>query len=636
MLPASGPMENALARARRQLLERGAVPVGLLSDLTLRSWQRSLSAGLAPRGRVEPRGPASAALREIVEREQQFIAFARPVMDYVFGQVRGSGSIVILACGNGMVVNSLGDPTFLDKAARVALQPGHSWHEAERGTNAIGTALAEGVPVTVHGEEHFLEHNGFLTCTAAPVHDPAGTVIGVIDVSGECASRSPHTEATVRMAAHMIENQLFHARHRGAFRLNLHASPEGIGTLAEIGLALDEGGRIIGVNHAARALLGPDRLSRGPVALERVLGLRLSDLIERASGGGELISLVLPGGRRLHAELHRPAAPPRRRAALVAEGDALAALDTGDAALREVLSRARRLAAKPVPLLLRGESGTGKDVLARAIHASGPRRSGPFVAMNCAALPESLIEAELFGYRAGAFTGAAREGNPGRLREAHGGTLFLDEIGDMPLALQARLLRVLENREVVPLGGGRAVALAFALISATPRALAAEVAAGHFRADLYYRLSGVSLRLPALRARQDLPALIERLLARIAPDRAIGIEPDLLAALATYPWPGNIRELAHVLSGAVALMEPFEHRIGFVHLCPDLAAQLRGGTDQVRAPATTSGQTLRGLAHDAVRHAFDAAGGNVSEAARRLAISRKTLYRKLREAERRA
>jgi transcriptional regulator of acetoin/glycerol metabolism len=636
--------EAGLALARAQMLDRGEVSVGIVNELTRRSWRRSMAAGLAPLAPARLNGLSPSALRALVEREQQFIGHARPVMAYVFGHVAGAGNIVILACGNGIVVNALGDPVFLDKAARVALQPGHSWHEAERGTNAIGTALAENAPITVHGREHFLERNGFLTCTAAPVHDPLGQVLGVIDVSGDWTTRSQHTETLVRIAAHMIEAQIFNARHRGCFRLDCHAHAEGLGSLAQISLALDEAGRVVGANHAARAAWPRLDLGAGAVALERVLGISAAALMKQAAAGGDPFSLALPGGRVVYAAWQRPAAPPARRPAPRTAADALAALDTGDPVFHDLLTRARRLAGKSLPLLLLGESGTGKDVLARAIHLSGPRRRGAFVAVNCAALPENLIEAELFGYRAGAFTGAAREGNPGRLREANGGTLFLDEIGDMALGLQTRLLRVLENREVVPLGGGQPVRLDFALISATHRDLAVEVAAGRFRTDLYYRLAGMRLALPPLRARKDFAAVLETLLARLAPGRAITLAPDLLAPFSAYAWPGNIRELLHVLAGAVALLEPDEGEIDLPHLCPDFVARLhapvatevaeRGAAETERYASTAIAvppTTLRRLSQTAVRAALDQAAGNVSEAARRLAISRKTIYRKLRE-----
>ncbi len=630
--------QPSFAALRRLLAERGELPAGAISGVTGRSWRRSLASGLAPSAPVRLHGLSAAELRLLIEREAQFLAHARPVMEHVFSQVAGGGNVVILACGNGIVVNALGDPPFLDKAARVALQPGHSWHEAARGTNAIGTALAEDAPVTVHGEEHFLDRNSFLTCTAAPVHDPRGQCLGVIDISGDWTTRSRHTEALVRVSAHMIEAQIFTARHRGGHRLYLHAAAEGLGSLGQIALALDDAGRIIGANHAARAAFARLDLTALPIPLERLLGLDANAVEKYAPLGGGPFQIRLASGRRLHAEWHGP--PPARRKAptRAPEADALAALDTGDAAFRDALTRARRLAGKPVALLLQGESGTGKDVLARAIHLSGPRRGGAFVALNCAALPESLIEAELFGYRPGAFTGAAREGNPGRLREAHGGTLFLDEIGDMPLALQARLLRVLENREIVPLGGGRPAPLDIALISATHRVLAAEIDCGRFRADLYYRLAGITLHLPPLRARTDLAALIAALLARIAPERRIDVAPEALASLAAHAWPGNIRELANVLSGAVALMEEDETRLERAHLGPDIEPRLSAPQPcrtETPAGASVAGTalTLRHLSHAAVREALAQAGGNVSEAARRLAISRKTFYRKLRAAE---
>jgi transcriptional regulator with PAS, ATPase and Fis domain len=312
-----------------------------------------------------------------------------------------------------------------------------------------------------------------------------------------------------------------------------------------------------------------------------------------------------------------------------AAADALAALDTGDAAMRQAIARARRVLDKPIALLLHGETGVGKELFAQALHASGPRRAGPFVAVNCAALPEPLIEAELFGYRPGAFTGAARQGAPGRIREAQGGTLFLDEIGDMPLALQARLLRVLQERQVVPLGGGPAVAVDFALVCASHRSLATEMDAGRFREDLYYRVAGMTLRLPPLRERSDLDVLVARLLAQIVPAAPPEVEPEVLAALARHRWRGNLRELANALRAACALLDAHDTRIGWPHLPDELADALRPAA----APAADAPCTdLRRLAERTFADVLSDCAGNRAEAARRLGISRNTLYRRLRQA----
>ena len=321
-----------------------------------------------------------------------------------------------------------------------------------------------------------------------------------------------------------------------------------------------------------------------------------------------------------------------RRADPAPANDALAELDTGDEALRRVIAQARRVLDKDIPILLRGESGVGKELFAQALHRSSPRRDKPFVAVNCAALPEALIEAELFGYAPGAYTGARREGSLGRIREAHGGTLFLDEIGDMPLALQGRLLRVLETKEVVPLGG-KPVRVEFALIAATHRDLPAEVEAGQFRADLYYRLAGLTLTLPPLRERSDLPVLVEHILRACAPDRDLRLAPEVAAAFAAHSWPGNVRELAQALRVAAALVDEEEMVIGWEALPEGLAAALKRspGTTPLTSPAGEEAFELATLSRAAIERALVASRGNRTAAARRLGISRATLYRKLRE-----
>ena len=670
-----------LRAARRELLDTGRLSVETLDEGLSRSWLRSRDFGLDPVGRPPGAPHASAAqLRRALERQHELVAHARPVMEDLFEQTRDSDGLVILADAQGLLLGALGDGRFVDRAQRVALRPGAIWDERWRGTNAIGTALAEQRPVAVLGGEHFLERNAFLSCTAAPIRDPQGRVLGVLDISGEQRGFQRHTLALVRSAARMVEHRLFQTRHADGLRLQIHLQPEGLGTPTEGLLALSDDGWILGCNAAAQGWLGTEAARPSP--LEALLPLRWTELMDWARDGGDGARLLrredgpplwlrldaprgwrrpAPAARRdgaavVDVEVTRPAAPEPRPATEQAPAsttpDALQWLDLGDAAMHQAVTRARRVLDKPIPLLLQGESGVGKDLFARAIHDSSPRRGHAYVAVNCAALPESLIEAELFGYRPGAFTGASRDGAQGRLREAHGGTLFLDEIGDMPLPLQARLLRVLQDRQVQPLGGGPAVAVDFQLIGASHRPLRQLVAQGQFREDLYYRLNGLTLCLPPLRERQDLPMLLARLLAAIEPARRVELDPPLARELMAYRWPGNVRQLEQALRIACALMEPGESVIRRGHLPDDLVEDLdqgaplpipvllpeRPGADGAEAShefaragsgRSTPPAMLRDQSRAHARRVLADCGGNHSEAARRLGIGRNTLYRLL-------
>lgn len=619
----------ALRHARHQLLERGELPAGFAGDTVARSWQRCFKSGLAPVGRL-PEVPHLSAgqLARATDQQRELIAHARPVMEYLHAQTHDSGSMVILADDRGVLLQALGDTDFLGRAERVALMPGASWAERYRGTNAIGTALAENAAVTVHAGEHYLERNGFLTCAAAPVTAPNGRLLGVLDISGDQRGRHPHTFGLVQAAAQMIENRLFETTHGASLRLRFHPMAEGIGTVAEGMLALSEDGWIIGANRVGLQLLGLAGPDLGATPLNRVFDVAMEDMIgwgHRTASQPMLVGALR--GRRFFMRVEIGRRPVSAPAAKAKPHDALAALDTGDPRMAGAIERARRVLGKAIPLLLQGDSGVGKEVFARAVHASGPRSNAPFVAVNCAALPENLIESELFGYVPGAFTGARREGNPGRIREAQGGTLFLDEIGDMPLPLQARLLRVLQEKQVTPLGGGKSIPVDFVLVCATHRNLKEEIEAGRFRADLYYRVNGLTLSLPSLCERGDLQALINRLLAEVAPDRRAMLDAEVTAAFADYAWPGNLRQLANALRTACALLDDGESLIEWQHLPEDLATDLRRPPVRKAPPIEGGPLTLRSASEAAIRNAIAASGGNMSEAARRLGISRNTLYR---------
>ena len=638
-----------LRQVRQHFLDHGQCPQGSLDERLVRSWQRSQAAGLRPTGRlVHDDILAPQRMGDLVAQHHTLLAHSRPVMEYLFDQVKGTQSVVLLAAPCGTLVHAQGDPHFLSKAERVALQCGASWREDQRGTNAIGTALAEGQAVEVKGGEHYLERNGFLTCAAAPILSARGELLGVLDISGEHHRGGPFTLGLVSTAARMIENRLLLAQHPRQLRVHLHPHAEGLGTVAEGLLLLSEDGWLMGANRAALDMLGltPSRLSTSPWS-------SISDTpwhgLVSTHAPGQVRLLRLHDGRQVFAQVHvdadtwradKPGLPDRRRSSFDGAWppgnapDALDRLDSGDAQWRQAADKARRVVRRGIPILIQGESGVGKEWFARATHDSGPRQGKPFVAINCAALPEHLIESELFGHAPGAFTGARKEGRRGLLREAHGGTLFLDEVGDMPLGLQARLLRVLQEKEVVPVGSEKPVPVDFALVAASNRCLADLVQAGQFRGDLYYRLNGLTVELPALRERTDVPALVAQILRKIEPDRVVCLAPELMAEWCQHNWPGNLRQCASVLRTACAMLDEGEVVIERHHLPDDFLKQLARKKAMSVVRASAPPQNLDELSRAAVQQALESARGNVSQAARVLGISRQTLYRKLDEARR--
>ncbi|MBU6426244.1 MAG: sigma-54-dependent Fis family transcriptional regulator [Rhodospirillales bacterium] len=600
-----------------------------------RSWQRCRMAGLTPeQNRLDYPHLSSTERRMVSDHRTILTAQARPVMNYVYGQIKNSGCVMLLSDETGYLLESTGDADFCTRAAKVALAPGACWAEDQRGTNAIGTALIEGKPIVVNGAEHYLRHNTFMACAAAPLTAPDGKLLGAIDISCDARRYHPHTFGLVRAAAQMIENQIFEISFVNHTKLRFHASADCLGSMMEGALAIDDDGIILGANHAGFALLGLKREDISTQKFSRYFGITLRDLfdLDRRAQGRPLA--VQPHrGSNLYVSIDQVRAPLIRRAlapaAATVKTDTLTVLDTGDEGVRKAIGRLRRVLGHKVPVLLQGETGVGKEYFARAIHDSGPRSAGPFVAVNCAALPETLIEAELFGHAPGAFTGARRDGAQGRIREAHGGTLFLDEIGDMPVSMQTRLLRVLEEGVVTPIGG-KPVPVDFLLISASLADFPARIANKSFREDLYYRLNGLVVSLPPLRERTDLPALVNRILARetqATRETPPALAPELAQALAAYHWPGNLRQLAGMLRTACLMLEDEETVLRLQHLSEEAIRELTAV--QPAPPLERPAGTLRAQSDAMIAAAVAEAGGNIAAAARALGISRNTLYRRM-------
>jgi transcriptional regulator of acetoin/glycerol metabolism len=633
----SAPEANTAAaiRAAQAQLRQANGAAGFPSMIE-DSHQRSIAYGLSVNAAPNFSPLARPAMAELLEQNRMLHSHALPVMETLYEQIINTHNMVILTDVNGVIVHTLGDADFLEKADRVALAPGVTWSEQSKGTNAIGTALAEQAPTLVHADQHYLSANHFLTCSAAPIVDPQGRIIGVLDVSGDQRSFHKHTMALVRMSAQMIENQLFATVFQDVITLRFHARPEFIGTLMEGIVSFAPSGRFLAANRSALFQLGLPQSALHSHSFDSLFGMAVSTLFDhdQASMPG-LLHLCLHSGVRVwaraelrirHSVAQQANAVRTAPAPAAARLSSLRYLNTGDAQVGAVIDKVGKVLGRDIPIMVMGETGTGKELLAQAIHNDGARAGGPFVAVNCASIPESLIESELFGYEDGAFTGARKKGSAGKITQADGGTLFLDEIGDMPLHLQARLLRVLQERSVTPLGSTRQIGVAFDLVCATNRNLRAMIANGEFREDLYYRLNGLVVKLPPIRARSDLAVVIDKLLGTLADGAPCTVAPDVMALFHQHPWPGNFRQLSNLLRTASVMVDA-DRVIRRAHLPDDFLDEV-ASTAPARTPAP-AGLKLGEVALSAIQESLLEHGGNVSAAAKALGVSRNTIYRKL-------
>ncbi|QYA10113.1 sigma-54-dependent Fis family transcriptional regulator [Agrobacterium larrymoorei] len=493
------------------------------------------------------------------ERLEDALLLAKEELDGLYLAVKSIGYSTSLANKDGVLIVDSADH---DSANWCEFdRPGSVWTEAYGGTNGVGTCIATGEFTTVFQNEHFFSDLSPTACVAAPLYGPSCEFWGVLNLSikREMLQEETHKLAAsiTRQYARRLSARLFKNKFRETSIFQFREDGGDIGLLA-----LGEDQLLLGANAAARKLLNINereinsstiwRFVERDTALfksggrSRDVSLRLRDRPTLVTGNISFASRVTTS----KASSISKARTPLRT--LPGSSVTLEDWAGGDAKMQRSAQLAERILSAGLPVLILGETGTGKDTLARALHQASPRSSGPFVAFNCAAVPETLIDSELFGYTSGAFTGANREGNQGRVLEAHGGTLFLDEIGDMPISLQTRLLRLLETREVVPLGSGKATQVDIHVIAATNQNLEQAIAKKHFREDLYYRLAGAVIDIPALRDRNDVGQIIDRLLVRLTPGQ-IELAPNARRLLLEHRWPGNIRELVNVLRRAAAV-----------------------------------------------------------------------------------
>jgi transcriptional regulator of acetoin/glycerol metabolism len=558
---------------------RAPAPPPLKSDNTSlihRSWFRCVKDfGLDPSRPSSMQVESASTLRERRGEIEEYLAVARAGMEQLFKCVSELGYVLLLTDSRGVTIDYIGNDSWDWKLKEAGLYLGANWAETHAGTNGVGTCVAEQLPVACHRDDHFYHTNINLSCNAVPLFDPEGSFMGVLNVSLLAPLNikdSPHlAHRLTTLYGQMIEDTLFlrHFQNRSILRLGKSL----VDIAGEPMLAFDNDGVILGANTGARKQLcgmhGDDPRMLVGRRLTDVFRCALDDIwhLTRPSSAFDRVSLSTLDHKVYSASVIGAQAVPRtmpnraiENGDMVAGAGQFPALDQiagDDKNMMRILDQAKRLVNKQVNILLQGETGTGKEVFAKALHESSTRASKPFVAVNCAAFPESLIESELFGYAAGAFTGARSKGMRGLIAQSDGGTLFLDEIGDMPLPLQTRLLRVLSEREVLPLGAEKPIALRLTVIAASHRDLRKLIAAGTFREDLYYRLCGATLAIAPLRERTDKEFIIRKIVQEEAANLGALAEVDsrALSYLLQHNWPGNIRQLRNVLRYALAISD---------------------------------------------------------------------------------
>ena len=628
-------------------------PARHVDPSVLESWRRCLL-----NYNLDPEKPGETIIlskRELAEHQQphgQLLKVARPILERLYARIEETEYCVLFTDGKGVAIDYLGQPSLEAELKRCGLYLGSVWAEELEGTNGVGTCLTVKEAITVHRTEHFRTKNTGLTCTVAPVFDPFGNLMAVLDVSSmsvESRAGPRLAQQLVNMASCQIENAFFLEEFSRHWVLRFFPDQQELSPMNEGLLALAPDGRIRAANRMAGRLR--KRGSGRPLVgcrIEEIFRLQPEELWRnRIDRSGSVITLTpRDSDQPVFALLTPPRQPPRRpdprpkeKGATVEEDElTLERLAGKDPKLVADVDRIRRASRYGLPMLLLGDTGVGKEAFARASHRQGRYASGPFVAINCGALPASLLESELFGYEAGSFTGASRAGKQGLLAAANGGTLFLDEIGEMPIEAQTRLLRVLSEREVTMIGRTAPIKVEFDLICATNRDLTGAVEEGRFREDLYYRIAGHVIRLPAVRERSDRASLIESIFLREA--RQLGrteaaLSREALAILAARPWHGNIREVRNISRLLISLVDDdllLPHHVLQVADGPNDAKPDEPGPAGLGPTGDPELTPVRELSADA-QHLIGVLRRNqwcVTRTAREIGVNRVTVHRRMR------
>lgn len=571
------------------------------NDWLASSWNRSKEAGLR-----EIKKPDDVVLSGAVMQQRCYAAqnvidaveqCALPLFNQVFAR---TDSRLLLTDAEGVILASWGQEHFREKLMAIALSSGSCWQERLKGTNAIGTALHEQKAVTIVGAQHYIKQHRFISCSASPLFNHKGELVGVLDITSEQSEHDVTVKLLVQNMVQLVENRLLSQIPEGALQIDLAMDKSVLSSGWQGIIIANEGGQVVAHNQLASQLISRPGL----------LGLSVEEIIEESKSGSGLIIEKYPLGKKSIS-----------RKSISASCD----LHFGDHSIEQAWQQANRVIGKDISLLILGETGVGKGEFVKALHQNSSRHKQALVTVNCGALPKDLIESELFGHAPGAFTGASSKGYLGRIRQADKGILFLDEIGEMPLDAQCRLLTVLQEKTVVPVGSTQSHNVDIQIIAATHQDLFQLVEQGKFRQDLYYRLNGLVIKLPALRARADKTEIIQALHSKHSEGEQV-ISSSLLALLCHYEWPGNLRELDNLLKVS-CLIGDDEAELRLEHIPVHLAKPLiENSESESKKPECLD---LKSAVNNTLIDVYKEHDGNISKVSRVLGVSRNTIYRKL-------
>ena len=640
--------------AWNEFIKMDKVKQGVVRNEILESWRRCKSYGLDPNAEKIITDISDEEKSKILTENKTLIDTARPFLENLFDVINELELLVYLTNKDCIILYAIGKGPIWEYSKNKVSTPGGSLHERYAGTTTVGLAIELDKPFQMIGEEHYLKLNRSVTCAAAPIHGAKGEIIGALDVTASYKIAQKHSYALgmILAGAKVIESQIrLQKEFEKSFLANqyFNAAIESMGTGF---LILDQDNTINHFNQAAEKILGISTTNIKYRKIEHIINnkdilevfhkkRKVSNLEVLLMNAGEaqrcLVSLRpifdtngnVMGNVLFLRELANVQKLVQKVIGFKAEYT-FQDIWGESPEIQKTLELAKNIAKSPSNVIITGESGTGKEMLAQSIHNESLNSSGPFLAINCASIPHDLIESELFGYEAGTFTGGLRDGKSGKLEIANGGTLFLDEINGMSLQMQAKLLRVLEEKKFLRLGGKSYSNLDARIIVATNKDLQQEMKKGVFRSDLFYRLSIFEIHVPPLRERkEDIKFLVHRFVKEISGKvgkKVEEISPEAITYLEHYNWPGNVRELKNWIERAVYLSEGSILTID--NFSQDTLVKTRADTNYPKAMREDV-FSLIDIEMDAIKAALEECCGNISQACKRLGIGRASLYRKL-------